>query len=275
VAQVQSVGSISGVLQGELSILVPNIMEPLVRIGNANDGGYILPKAVLSETRCLLSFGINDDWSFESHWLSLAPDTTIHAYDHTVSSKKFRRHSLRTLRQALYGKKTISDVSHSFKTWSSYRSFFANKVIHFAERVHNRVQYHGDADFSLIFSRIPEAPTFLKIDIEGSEYRLIDSLLEYADRITGFVVEFHDCERLRLLLIDSVKRLSNRFLLVHTHGNNAGPLCPDGLPEGLELTFVNSRYANLCHGKRLNLPIPELDRPNIPTIKDYALSCSK
>lgn len=35
---------------------------------------------------------------------------------------------------------------------------------------------------------------FLKIDIEGFEYRILDEIIQYSDILTGVVIEFHDCD---------------------------------------------------------------------------------
>ena len=35
---------------------------------------------------------------------------------------------------------------------------------------------------------------FLKIDIEGSEYRILDQIIAQQNLLTGMVIEFHDCD---------------------------------------------------------------------------------
>ena len=40
--------------------------------------------------------------------------------------------------------------------------------------------------------RINKKPIFLKIDIEGWEYRLLKDLITYSEVIEGLVIEFHD-----------------------------------------------------------------------------------
>ena len=35
---------------------------------------------------------------------------------------------------------------------------------------------------------------FLKIDIDGSEYRFLDDLIANKNRLTGLVIELHDCD---------------------------------------------------------------------------------
>ena len=85
---------------------------------------------------------------------------------------------------------------------------------------------------------------FLKIDIEGSEYRLLNTLILNQDRISGLVLEFHDCD----LHINSIKSFIENFSLqlVHIHANNCAPIrLDDGLPLVLELTF--SKYSKVLN----------------------------
>ena len=45
--------------------LKPKFSYNLIRIGNDNDGGYLIDTYSLKKTKELVSLGINDDWSFE------------------------------------------------------------------------------------------------------------------------------------------------------------------------------------------------------------------
>lgn len=261
-------------LPASLEFLTPKILEPLVRLGNQGDGGYVIPEAVIPLCQSLISFGVNDDWSFEEDWLKRSPNCVVHAYDPTVSRKVFWKAVLRDARKAAYGKVSLSALRKRINTYKGYRSFFSSAATHYTERVNNRVQYPGDVDLTTVFQRLPAGNAFLKIDIEGSEYRIINDVLSFQDRIPAMVVEFHDCERLRLLLCESVKSLQQSFEIVHLHGNNAGDLCPDGLPEGLEVTLVSRAYFNPGNYRTV-LPIEGLDYPNLPDREDYPIKFTR
>ena len=45
--------------------LKPKGLFNLIRLGKDNDGGYLICKHSLEEASCLISFGIDDDYSFE------------------------------------------------------------------------------------------------------------------------------------------------------------------------------------------------------------------
>ena len=40
----------------------------LKRLGSSTDGGYLVPLECIKNTKILLSFGLNDDWSFEENF---------------------------------------------------------------------------------------------------------------------------------------------------------------------------------------------------------------
>lgn len=59
----------------------------------------------------------------------------------------------------------------------------------------------------------------LKIDIEGSEYDLIDIIESYEKNIIGFVIEFHDLDNNISILKNFINNLKD-YKLIHIHGNN-------------------------------------------------------
>ena len=65
--------------------LRPIESNDLVRIGRANDGGYVVPKTIFKLCDGLLSYGINKDWSFEKDFSKKNPNANIHCYDHSVN----------------------------------------------------------------------------------------------------------------------------------------------------------------------------------------------
>ena len=109
---------------------------------------------------------------------------------------------------------------------------------------------------------------FLKIDVESSEYRFLDDILKYQDRIAGMVIELHDCD----IHLKKIKRFINKFKLslVHIHANNYAPIRSDDcLPLVLELTF--SKYAKLSNSCKLP---HKLDMPNNKNVSEIKLLVS-
>ena len=68
----------------------------LIRLGNNNDGGYLVENKSLSEADIIISFGINDDWSFEKNFLEKR-DISLISYDASINFKVFLRNFLYSL----------------------------------------------------------------------------------------------------------------------------------------------------------------------------------
>lgn len=260
-------------IPSQLNFLAPTIFDDLIRLGGKNDGGYIVPKLILKETEFLISMGINDNWSFDAHFLSLNPNLKIHAYDHTISKNTFIKKIVFSVIKLFLGKSNFKEVLHRIKLFQSYKTFFTGNVKHFRERIHNRKDNNQDATIQTIFNRIDSEKVFVKMDIEGSEYRVIDDLLEHSSKIVGMVIEFHDTDPLRSIFNNAVRKLQDYYEIVHLHANNYGPVAFDGVPEALEITFVKKVFCRHTD-KRSKLPIKDLDEPNDPTKADYTLTFS-
>jgi hypothetical protein len=77
---------------------------------------------------------------------------------------------------------------------------------------------------------------FLKMDIEGGEYRVLSQILKHQSRFVGFAAEFHNCD----IHIKEIERFVSelRMTVVHVHANNFRPVrCGRTVPEALEITF--------------------------------------
>ena len=257
-------------LPPETEFLAPVVVSDLIRVGSPNDGGYVLPRSVVTGAEFLVSMGLNEDWSFDEHLQQLNPSIGIHAYDHTISRALFRKRLISALLKLPVGRSTFSYIRERIRVLRAYEGFFRPPVAHYEQRVFNRIETARDARLEDIFARIDSNKVLLKIDIEGAEYRIIGDILRFSDRIVGMVMEFHDTEPLRPVFLEAVRKLQRRFAIVHLHGNNHGSLGYDGLPESLEITFVPLSAVYETE-KRTMLPLPEVDSPNKPGKPDYIL----
>lgn len=255
-------------LAPEFDFLAPLVIDEFLRVGNANDGGYVVPKCSIAAVDSLVSFGISNDWSFEENFKALNSSIQIHAYDHTISDRRFRREFQRGLVKFALGAMNKREIIRRYRVWRSYKLFFGRMATHFQERIHNRADGINDATLDQVFGRIDSKKVFLKIDIEGSEYRIIWDIVKYSARITAMVIEFHETDSLREVFCKSVRALQERFDIVHVHGNNYGRLGSNNLPDVLEITFVNKHVFD-GHEKRRAMFLPEFDRPNDPACPDF------
>ncbi|MCL1128082.1 hypothetical protein [Shewanella surugensis] len=75
----------------------------------------------------------------------------------------------------------------------SYKNFFTGNRKHIEKFVGvNAGGIH--CSMEEVFETVNYSNIFLKIDIECSEYRILDTLIKNQDKITGMVIEFHHCD---------------------------------------------------------------------------------
>jgi hypothetical protein len=254
----------------QLSELHPVACEQLARIGSANDGGYVVPLVAIQASNALLSFGLSHDWTFERDFKRHNAKAVIHCYDHTVSLRTAFEYSIgQLLRFVLQFR--IRALRKAF-TWINYLLFFRGDKIHFRQRIWPDNQ-DNSATIEDVFSRLPaEYLVFVKIDIEGSEYRILDDLLRHSRNIVSIAIEFHDVDILSDRFNSLVEKIKRDFYIVHIHGNNMGGTAPFSFPIAPEITFFNKRFFNSAPPpSRLKYPIPGLDRPNNPQLPEFTL----
>ena len=251
-----------------LSDLQPVASASLARVGNANDGGYVVPLDAVWAARALVSFGLSHDWTFEREFKKYNPDAIIHCYDHTVSAGTAFQHSLYQLLRFVL--RFRPGALRKTLTWIDYDLFFRSQATHFKQRIWPDNE-DNSAIIADVFGRLPaECPVFLKMDIEGSEYLVIDDLLRYSDQIVAMAIEFHDVDRKSDLFSSTVEKIKRDFHIVHIHGNNMGGTAPFNFPIAPEITFLNKRFFKSAPPpSRSKYPIPELDRPNNPRLPEF------
>jgi hypothetical protein len=242
--------------------LQPKKIATLRRIGRDYDGGYLIDSRNVSASQALISLGVNDDWSFEEQFHALNPVPII-AYDGSVSRKLFR-HKLLSALKSPHKPKVIR---HRAKVLRSYDRFFVGDRRHIEQYV-GADDAPGFTSLNTILAGVRAqgiSKIFLKIDIEGWEYRLLDDVLANADLVEGLAIEFHDVD----LHLDRLERFvsSLPLHLVHTHANNYGQLDARGVPIAIECTF--SRQPVEAQPAAA-LPHP-LDMSCRPGAEDYAL----
>jgi hypothetical protein len=236
-------------LDKSLSYLCPLAEPDMIRVGHPTcDGGYVFPKIAMDNAQGLLSLGINFDWSFDEHWHQLNPNHPIHGYDGTIHPDRMPL-----------------DIR------KSYYNFYKDKVIHYMEMAGDKT-FGNVVSLSTMLERLKCEQTFIKMDIEGAEFLMIEDLNKFSSQITGIAVEFHHLCHRRIDFEYAVKRLQTKYEIVHVHGNNGGTLkcCADNVPDVIELTFLPK---DLCRGteRKKNFYIPELDRSNTQGGYDYEL----
>jgi hypothetical protein len=272
----------------------PTFLGDLTRLGASFDGGYVINERAIRSSQYLLSFGIYDDWSFESDFLSRQPNLKVLCFDYSISKAVFRENALDALNE-IVSLRFLSLILRLKVQRARQRlaalKWWTKKYFHFS-RFCNRedVQFFSkgissekntdfvtlEDVFRMISSEeLPENSTFIKMDIEQSEFRVLPDILRFAKCISGMAVEFHDLDILWPNFVELVSRLETKFEITHVHGNNYGGLIPGSkTPKVLEITFLNKTLIreDRGSGEHISYPIPGLDRPNNRLAPDLVLA---
>ena len=241
----------------------PDGLFDLVRVGKNNDGGYLISKKNLEKSEYLLSFGISDDFSFEEDFKKYK-NTKIISFDPTVSDVFFLKKIIKNLLK-LHFRKFI----YSFKNFINFKKFYNKKNNLLIKK---KIGKGGSLSYDNIdFKKIIEltddnSSIFLKIDIEGDEYRILEDIINNEKIIEGIAIEFHDVDLHLDKIIYFIKKIN--LTLIHIHPNNYSSYGKDGIPSSLEMTF--SKNPEL---KKKEVSFPhELDQKNNPDTEDLKLN---
>ncbi len=233
----------------------------LVRLGSKNDGGYLVSRRDIEKSSILLSFGINADWRFEKDFFSKKDGIAyIWAYDASTSMSMFFSQAYKYLcRIDPFG------VAKWLYRALDYKLFFKGRVKHYPVFVGGVNK--GFVKFSEVMDKVREGEeVFVKMDIEGWEYRCLDEIVKHKDKICGVAIEFHDVD-LHLEKIEHFVREIG-IPIAHIHPTNCAPVNEDGMPMVIEVTF--SRYGAIDEDMEPEFPHP-LDAPVCHKKEDYVI----
>lgn len=261
------------------SLLQPIVCDDLIRLGSPNDGGYVVSARAIARASTLLSFGLEKNWRFERDAAALNPRMAIHVYDPSVHRRDFLEQGLRSavsvpLRFLSFSVRGARSSYRRARQAADYFSFFRGRVTHHEKRVWYNDDRESASIDAIIDERDPEPlSVFAKIDIEGTEYRVLPAIVERADIFSGLAVEFHDTDICAGIFNGQLRQLRRHFEVVHVHGNNYGDLSVDHtIPLTLEISFLSRA---LCGSPPVPyegpLPRPVLDSPNDARRPDYVL----
>ena len=243
--------------------------DNLIRIGPKFDGGYIIDKRIIPFTRKIITCGLNDDWEFEKNFLKIKSDCEIIAYDHTVNKKFWvNRFKKDIIHFFLFKKLSFRKIINIFR-YVDYIFFFRDKIIHHELKVGLKNIEKREITLSRILHN--NENLILKIDIEGDEYKILDTIIENSNKINCLLIEFHSIGK-NINLIEKFILDNSNLKLIHIHGNNYAGNNNDNDPNIIELTFVNINKVNLGLIKtNKSYPINRLDYKNHPKKNDFIL----
>lgn len=226
-----------------------------VRIGKPSDGGYVISE-LPGDYDIFISGGISNDISFENAFLDKYPSLKCYAFDGTISK--------------------LPDINNRITfVKKNLGSGNTNKITNLHEYM---------KDYTNIF---------MKIDIEGHEFRIIPTFFEngYINKIKQLVVEIHSPADIAMHpgyyesltdiknqhMFEMLENINKTHTLIHLHANNGCNMNNiDGIqiPHVFELTFIrNDMFDSIDSKVKNDTPLPtEIDMKNIPDKPDYYLA---
>lgn len=231
--------------------LKPKFLYDLNRIGSSHDGGYLIEKSSHAKSEFLFSFGVSTNWDFEKDFIK---DKKINflAFDGSVNDVFWENQKSNALNRLK--KLSISKVFEYIYLKYSFDNFFNKK--NFIPKFIGKKMNNSITLYEAIFLSKVKNNLFFKIDIEGSEYEIIDDLIKFQKSIIGLAIEFHFCDQ----NINKILNFIDRFGLeiVHVHANNYEDNNNKEFPKTLEISFAKNPvilddFKALPH---------KLDRPN-------------
>lgn len=215
---------------------------PLIRIGSASDGGYLVPN-MIDEIKAVYSPGVSDNSSFELEFAKKG--IQCYLIDYSVK-KAAEEHEL---------------------------IHFDKKFLGYADD-----EIHWTLD-SWVKKYTPKSNELLmQIDIEGAEYEsIISASQETLNRFKVIIAEFHGLDSIfslygyRLVNL-CFEKLLRDFYVVHLHPNNCeGEVRKWGLsvPRVMEITFIRK---DICQKLgSVNQYPHQLDQACVPSKPDLVL----
>lgn len=205
-------------------------LNHVIRIGSVRDGGYFVTKRIVEDSDFLISGGISYNVAFEKDFWDINRNTKLVMID---GSFNIFAYLLRPVYWMLFKR------SFLMKIGGLVDMLYLKKKAVFLKK------YLGP-DFPLkkIFDVHigPGMKGYLKLDIEGSEYALLDDIISFRTRLNGVAIEFHNVP-------DHIPEI-NAFIsklqmsVISFNINEVGKLNAANIPNVIELCFAARQYAD-------------------------------
>ena len=187
----------------------------LERLGTSY-GGYVVPTHLIAPEWVCYSAGLGEDISFELELIRRF-GCTVDAFDPTPKSIEYVSAVAKTNTQLHF---------HPYGLWGSdsgQRFYTPRDPSHVSHSIEN---LQGTSDFILVECRsVPSLLTelghdtvdLLKLDVEGAEYAVLNSLLEAAIRPSVLCVDFHKTTTIEHMAgaVDRLRELDLRPVYVY------------------------------------------------------------
>jgi len=201
----------------------------LCRVGGYRDGGYVLPFSSIVDSDILISGGIGSNARYETDVIDINPKIKIIPYDKSFSV-------IRMFLRILY---------HVFKKNIDFRQSMIESLsaIIVKNKFGIRKEFltkKNDIERVLFENKITSNKILIKLDIEGSEYEILESIFSNESRITALNIEFHSLNKQKnlQLLKSFVQKTKMKLIFISINETSI----VDGFPSIIELSFTSDKY---------------------------------
>ena len=259
--------------------MLPSYLKPyhtnlsnLVRLGRKFDGGYVIDKRVIAKTKAIITCGLEAEWSFEKEFQKYNKQCKIIAFDHTVNKKFWITRFLKDFLNLLLLKKIkFYQIFDVFK-YIEYLIFFSGKNDHYLKKIVSKKQNNNQITITEAIG--DNKDIVLKIDIEGDEYKVLTDVNKNLDKLNLVIIEFHELKKNFNKIKNFIKR--TKLKNIHLNANNYGMVDINGIPQVIEMTFINPKKFKIRNSKvKRNYPIKGLDFKNRKRGPDIKVSFDK
>jgi hypothetical protein len=257
-----------------LSKFQPFESDNLIRIGASHHGGYLIPSNI--HAQLLISLGLGDNWEFELDMVRHGYVNNFIVFDNTVSLLSNLRRFTKRLK---YKNFKLKAVIYRLIVLFKYIYFFTLlKNVHIKKKITKKgskinLLKNNDINVDEIFNfhvSNSKLSIILKVDIEGSEYEIIEQILNHSNQIILLIIEFHFIHENDLLFNNLLELIKSKYSLIHTHFNNYSQLSEDLIPNVVVFTFIKR---SIFTEANMLAKIPKLgfDSPTTPLRPDFTI----
>jgi len=230
-----------------MSQIRPLKFSNLIRVGSDFDGGYVLPEQSTKNIEILYSYGYGYNFEFEEHFASISGCRVLlfsnEANFHNliwkfINSTLFR---LFSHSKEYAPRKHLKDFLNYLKLIQSDSITYINAEVtgnHASPKKSKSISFDSTIeDFHTNFMN-----SGMKIDIEGGEYDCLENSMISFSNFSFVLIEFHSVPKNIEKFKEILERFSKTFVIGNLHINNYGSIADNGIPEIIELTFVNKLH---------------------------------
>ena len=254
----------------------PDQNSNLVRMGSTFDGGYLVSHELNATAEFLVSLGYGFDSQFERNFVNKGngavffDDVSSNVFYLRTMYNQVFKHAIKSLATLRINKAFNSGWNRPF--WDWIKLITNRRITYYNNRIVNTPTSKFEISLSDVLGKFlkPKLVNLVKIDIEGSEYDLMDQIFDYSYLIAGLIIEFHDIDENQDKFTNFIEMLKKNFRIDHLHVNNFR-LPIDGKISTAEFSFTNFKLLDGETASPVLSSFHELDSPNCPDVPQVFL----